>query len=46
LLWNLIPFNPEAFELFKENFPDYTIIEIDGRIMRAKGDQLTLLHPN
>lgn len=46
LLWNLIPFNPEAFELIKEYFPDYTIIEIDGRIMRAKGDQHTLLNPN
>jgi len=46
MLWNLIPFSPEAFDLLKEQFPDYSIIEIDESVMRMSGDQHTLLNPN
>jgi hypothetical protein len=46
LLWNLIPFSPEAFEAMKENLPEYSIIEIDENFMRMKGDRQNLLNPN
>ena len=46
LLWNLIPFNPEAFEAMKEILPEYSVIEIDESVMRMNGDRHNLLNLN
>lgn len=46
LLWNMIPFNPDDFELMKGFFPDFTIIEVDERIIRMRKDLRNLLNPN
>ena len=46
LLWNLIPISPEAFKLLQENFPEYSLIEIDESIMISMGDRKNLLNPN
>lgn len=46
LLWNLIPFNPADFEIIKSLFSDYTIIEVDDRIIRLRSDLRKLLNPN
>jgi len=46
LFWNLIPISPEAFKLLQENFPEYSLIEIDESIMISMGDRKNLLNPN
>lgn len=46
LLWNLIPISPEAFKLLQENFPEYSIIEIDESVMVNMSDRNKLMNPN
>ena len=36
LLWNLIPFNTQAFKEILKIFPDYEIYELDEKFLRDR----------
>lgn len=42
----MIPISPEAFKLLQENFPEYSIIEIDESVMVNRSDRNKLMNPN
>lgn len=46
ILWSLIPYSPEAFQLLKEIYSEYSIIEIDESIMRMRSDRFNIMNPN
>lgn len=46
LLWNLIPFNPEAFKQLLIDFHDYEIIELDERFLQQQTEKHKFLNLN
>jgi hypothetical protein len=45
-LWNLIPFNHEAFKELLKIYPDYKIYELDEKFLRERADRHSYLNPN
>ena len=46
MLWELIPYSNEAFILLHENYPDYSIYELDEKFLREQGDKYNYMNPN
>ena len=46
LLYNLIPFDPEALKVILEIFPDYHLVEIDEKYLPQHGERQNYSMPD